>query len=339
MTPRPPLGPVDSNRAPRGQTSLFETMFFDKMQADIAAIMEMQSDTLQDKVARLTADRKRKIGETESDLLPIIDRGQFVDDDDDVDPSLYEPTMHCDQVRRRINNVINSNEMKIGEFQSVLNVTAHSFNTFLRQTGKYKGDQSKTYAEALRFFNQRARDGVKEPRKKATSATNSSNNTNNNNKTARHAPADDDDRFDVSAIHLPGEENVRVSVYESCDVVRRKIRDHLRDPAVTQASFLRALARSYPDPTKKIQSTSLSRFQGQSGANAGATSSVHYAAYVFFEKLRIRNGKPKSKHREGMEGVWGVDGMDLKVGSHTGMFVGPGTRGVYVDEYGRHRQY
>jgi hypothetical protein len=317
-------------------------MLFDKMQADIAAITQMQSD-VQDKVARLTTDRKRKIGETESDPLLIIDRGEFVDDDDDdddddVDPSLYEPTMHCDQVRRRINNVINSNEMKIGEFQRVLNVTAHSFNTFLRQTGKYKGDQSKTYVEALRFFNQRARNGVKEPRKNATSVTNSSN-KNNNNKKARHAPADDDDRFDVSAIHLRGEEDVRVPVYESCDVVRKKVRDHLRDPAVTQASFLRALARSYPDPTKKIQSTSLSRFQGQSGANAGATSSVHYAAYVFFEKLRIRNGKPKSKHREGMEKVWGVDGMNLKVGSHTGMFVGPGTRGVYVDEYGRHRQY
>jgi hypothetical protein len=35
---------------------------------------------------------------------------------------------------------------------------------------------------------------------------------------------------------------------------------------------------------------------------------VFYAAYVFFEKLRLAEGKQKSKHRLEMEEIWGGKG-------------------------------
>lgn len=43
----------------------------------------------------------------------------------------------------------------------------------------------------------------------------------------------------------------------------------------------------------------------QRGPGAGGHSGIFYAAYVFFEKVRLRDGKPKSKRREEMEQVWG----------------------------------
>lgn len=47
---------------------------------------------------------------------------------------------------------------------------------------------------------------------------------------------------------------------------------------------------------------------GYKGADTGNTSCVFYAAYVFFEKLRVQEGKPKSKHREEMEAIWASKG-------------------------------
>jgi hypothetical protein len=42
-------------------------------------------------------------------------------------------------------------------------------------------------------------------------------------------------------------------------------------------------------------------------------SSVFYGAYVFFEKLRVKENKPKSKKRKEMEEVWAKHGgMDLE---------------------------
>jgi hypothetical protein len=77
-------------------------------------------------------------------------------------------------------------------------------------------------------------------------------------------------------------------------------RAYLVLPGVTQAGFLREVAKTYPDG-KKIQSKVLNDFLGKRGASAGNTSSVFYSSYVFFEKMRIRDGNPKSKHRQEME--------------------------------------
>jgi hypothetical protein len=48
---------------------------------------------------------------------------------------------------------------------------------------------------------------------------------------------------------------------------------------------------------KKIQSKQLKDFQTKKEPLAGNTSGVYYRASVFFEKLRIRDGIPKTKFR------------------------------------------
>jgi hypothetical protein len=62
-----------------------------------------------------------------------------------------------------------------------------------------------------------------------------------------------------------------------------------------------------------IRANQLSALCGKKGPDSGATSCVYYGGYVFFEKLRIKEGKPKSKHRQDMEAIYGhKGGMDLE---------------------------
>jgi len=114
--------------------------------------------------------------------------------------------------------------------------------------------------------------------------------------------------LDVSEIHLEGEETHSVPIYDTCDEVRRKIRAFLKKDGVTQAALLRAIGKCRGSGDQgdlgPISSSSYRLFMRQKGPAAGGNSDVHYAGYAFFEKVRLRDGKPKSKKREEMERAW-----------------------------------
>jgi hypothetical protein len=191
------------------------------------------------------------------------------------------------------------------------------------QNGPDKGSGSCVYVNAFQFFKKRELQGIKAPKKK------------------RVTKAEEEEKNDVSNIHLDGESDVDVPVYDTCDEARKKISAYLRESGVTQAGFLREIAKTYPDG-KKIQSKVLNDFLNKKGPNAGNTSSVFYASYVLFEKMRVRDGKPKSKFREEMEKIWngtnnwedGKPGFDVKRSSHRGYLCSAGTR-PHEDKYGR----
>jgi len=126
---------------------------------------------------------------------------------------------------------------------------------------------------------------------------------------------------DVSDIHLDGEETDGVPVYDTCDEIRKKLTTYLRREGVTQAALLRLLHAELrgKKKTSRLQSSQLARFLQMKGANTGNTSALFYAAYVYFEKLRVKQGKPKSKHREEMERIWKKDGgFDIETPSSRG---------------------
>ncbi|KAE8137804.1 hypothetical protein BDV38DRAFT_246249 [Aspergillus pseudotamarii] len=256
-----------------------------------------------------TAGTKRKADASEPEEI------------DDEDPRLHVLKWDCNQVRRKIKNFIESKEMKVGEFQDAIGVSSRSYNAFLKMSGQMKGSESNTYLYAHRFFVKRELQGVTEPKKKPVS---------------KQAKLDTQKKYDVSGIHLPGEEEGKVEVYDTCDVVRKKIHAYLRDPNVTKAGFLREIIKTYPPAQGvKFQGNSLTRFLDMSGANSGNTNSVFYAAYVFFEKLRIRDGQPKTKFREEMEKIWRPHGgFDTTTPHHRGYWCHD-SEFVYVDKYGQ----
>ncbi|KIW55752.1 hypothetical protein PV05_04481 [Exophiala xenobiotica] len=140
---------------------------------------------------------------------------------------------------------------------------------------------------------------------------------------------------------LPGEEKDEVPVFDTCDDIRTKIKRYMREtPHATGAGFVRTANRALPeDSDRKAGSQTLTKFLNAKGPRKGAEGNVFHTAYVFFEKLRIKQGKPKSKKREEMEKAWGRQGIDLEDSSRTRVFVGPNLPPVYEDQYGKLRRH
>ena len=81
-------------------------------------------------------------------------------------------------------------------------------------------------------------------------------------------------------------------VYDTCPQVVKKIKDFLARDGMTKANLLLALGG--------INSNSLNKFL--SGKRQDQCGNVTYrSAYVFFEKLRILEGKPKTASRRSNE--------------------------------------
>ncbi|KAL1797654.1 hypothetical protein ACET3X_004260 [Alternaria dauci] len=126
-------------------------------------------------------------------------------------------------------------------------------------------------------------------------------------------PAGKDSVPSVDDVELEGEKDDKVPVYDTCDDVRKKINAHLKKPGVTQAAFLRAASTSFHNPPKTLNARQLSAFRSKKGPSNGNTSGIFYGAYVYFQKLRIKEGKPKSNKRQEMEEIHAKDGgLDTK---------------------------
>ncbi|KAF9880827.1 hypothetical protein CkaCkLH20_01869 [Colletotrichum karsti] len=141
---------------------------------------------------------------------------------------------------------------------------------------------------------------------------------------------------DLSGIHLPGDESMSVPVYDTCSTVRTKINALLKKDGVTKAGFLRACVKAAygAESTHKTAPSLLANFLAKKGPTGGNTSSVFYAAYVFFEKLRIRDGKAKTKTREEMEATWGAEGFDREHDASRGVWC-HASEAATVDKHGK----
>ncbi|KAL2760356.1 hypothetical protein ACRALDRAFT_1078892 [Sodiomyces alcalophilus JCM 7366] len=257
-----------------------------------------------------TTSRKRKSEVFEQPTT--LSHGKVYDDDPRLNDTLGWES--CDQIRGRIRNLIQSGTMRVGEFQATINCSAASYQRFMKQSGPEAGVGSDVYYGACRFFRKRELQGLHQPAPA---------------KKARHDDGLDD--LDVSGVRLPGEAEGAVRVHDTCDEVRRNIHALLRRPGIRQVDFLRAIAKSFPAP-RKIQSKQLHDFLAKKGATAGNTSCVYYGAYVFFEKRRVRDGRPKSKMRIEMESIHpaGMNTTDIM-----NIYVGPLGPVPVEDEYGR----
>jgi hypothetical protein len=210
---------------------------------------------------------------------------------------------------RKIRALIDNNEMKVGEFQKAINVTSTSYSRFMGQNGPYKGSGSDVYWSAWAFFKKRELRGIKStPNKKAkAAATDRKDAVPSVDEIVLEGEMDDDvPVFGTFTTHLQASNRASTDPNpDTCDDIRRKINAHLKKPGVTQAALLRSIAAQYHTEPKKLQSSQLGFFRSKKGAYAGNTSSIFYGAYVYFEKLRIKEGKPKGKKRLEMEETHG----------------------------------
>jgi hypothetical protein len=271
--------------------------------------MESAEDAAKDMARRLAEDYINRQSSHNDDN---DDEGA---DSDSSDGEGVPITHNCDQIRRMITRLLDSKEMTAKALIEKLSVSGPGYYRFMKQNGRDKGYGSDTYIAAMKFFQKREKKGIKiganKNKKAKTSGTASKSQTTltssggNSRKNAGAASGTAGASASASAqpVVLEGELENAVEVYDTCSTIRRKINAHIKKDGVTQAGFLRELGACY-HPPKTIQNSQLQRFRQMKGPDAGNTNAVYYAAYVFFEKERIRTGAKKSKEREEMEGIY-----------------------------------
>ncbi|CDO72356.1 hypothetical protein BN946_scf184977.g53 [Trametes cinnabarina] len=88
---------------------------------------------------------------------------------------------------------------------------------------------------------------------------------------------------------LDGEEEGDLPIYDDCNDIRRKIRLLLKQPNFKITHWLKEIGN--------INNNSYQRFMKATGPTGGAENGTYYAAYVYFEKVRIFEGKKKTAKR------------------------------------------
>ncbi|RMY37887.1 hypothetical protein D0864_16456, partial [Hortaea werneckii] len=106
---------------------------------------------------------------------------------------------------------------------------------------------------------------------------------------------------ELSDIHLEGEETEETPIFETCNDIRRHLNDTLKH--TTQANLARQLDAICPESNVSVRH--LKKLLEFKGVQGGAHSPSFYAAYVYYEKIRIRQNKNKGKKRQTMEEIWG----------------------------------
>lgn len=117
------------------------------------------------------------------------------------------------------------------------------------------------------------------------------------------AKATDDAPKNWKDVKLEGEDEGSVPVYDDCNEIRRKIRLLQKDPDFKITHWLKEIGN--------INNNSYQRFMKASGPTGGASNGTYYAAYVYFEKVRIAEGKKKTAKRIRNEAEYS-NGMPLQ---------------------------
>jgi hypothetical protein len=224
----------------------------------------------------------------------------------------------CDEVRRQINRLIDCREFTVIGFCQKIGVSRKSYYNFMWQNGAWKGQKGDTFPSALWYLQQREREGLELPTKKK--------------KLPRKPKGDGKKAVKLEEVELDGEKEDKVPVFDTCNEIRRKINVYLRQPYNTESSLLKALSSQFHQTKPRLTSSQLVRFRNARGPNVGNTNPVFYAAYVFFEKERLRSKKHKLKVRIEMEEIYGeVGGVNVKIAADKyGAWIGPQEKGVKV---------
>ncbi|KAB8346135.1 hypothetical protein FH972_023181 [Carpinus fangiana] len=214
-------------------------------------------------------------------------------------PSLdYAPMqdhLKPNNVRTKLRRLLDSGAVTQTKLLQDFQVSANSFRNFMGHSDQMGGMGTDTYLIAYEYFCRRDLAGLKDPNPNAKKRKSDSTDAPASKKTKKSGSALDVNLADIT---LADEETREVACYDLPREVRRKINAHLKS-GVTQADLLRQLTAL--NGGKKLQSKQLNDFRAFRTPDGGNMSAIYYTAYIYFEKLRIKEGKPKSSHRLDVE--------------------------------------
>ncbi|KAF9479049.1 hypothetical protein BDN70DRAFT_879204 [Pholiota conissans] len=108
-------------------------------------------------------------------------------------------------------------------------------------------------------------------------------------------------------IKLPREDEREIPIYDDCNEIRRKIRRLQKTPGFKLNHWLKDIGN--------INNNSYARFMRYEGETGGASNGTYYAAYVYFEKVRILEGMKKTTTRLANERQHSRTGFSRKLPS------------------------
>ncbi|KAF2666909.1 hypothetical protein BT63DRAFT_427321 [Microthyrium microscopicum] len=134
-------------------------------------------------------------------------------------------------------------------------------------------------------------------------------------KSSTTAPSSLPSDGDIQTITLAGEDDDTVPVYDTCDMIRKRITSLFKKhPKETNVSLAKRISAAVPH--SEITAKVLGRFRNKAGYDKGNTCQSFYLAYVYFEKVRLFQGVEKSEDRLHMEKLWGKSGFNRRTESH-----------------------
>jgi hypothetical protein len=244
--------------------------------------------------------------------------------------------VNCDHLREKIEALVKppAGPMSLRAFLDHTRSTTQEYAQFGSLSGPHAGSNTEFCHRASQFFREREREHhqqSQQPQPQPQQQPQQPEQPKPRAQTKR--PTRVVEALDVSGITLEGEESQSVKVFDTCDKVRRKINRFLADhDDVTASAFCREIAKALPND-RKVQSKQLNDFLAKKGPTAGNTSCVYYTAYVFFEKRRIKDRRPKDQTRLKMEEIYKDEGMNTtELLTHVTVFQG---EEPILDEFGR----
>ena len=185
--------------------------------------------------------------------------------------------------------------------------------------GRNDGIEGGIFPAAHQFFAKGECPGYKQPRAKS-----------------RKTDTAEMEKCDVDEMpNLDGKGMRSIRVYDTCDDIRTKINSHLRKTGLTKEAFAKELSKRQAAGEPDINGGGITKFQTKKGPLAGSSNRFFYASYVFFQKLRVKEGKEKSKKRIEMEEVHGTKGVMTDRPIETMHFKMIRGDSLYADKYAK----
>lgn len=206
-------------------------------------------------------------------------------DDEQWDEMVQRANVRPNMLRLKINEFLATKEMTQTKFLSEMGgVNPNSFRNFMALKGN-SGLDNRTYWGGVRFFIKRGEFGGKGSKRKMINVTadETESSTDIIKKTKISNNGADIERKLAAHVLPEGE-----PILDTCDEVRAKLFEFMRDAALPKTSILKYLDLTAP---------TLNKFLSCKGPKAGAGQKAYPSAYRFFETLRIADNQAKSATR------------------------------------------
>jgi len=224
---------------------------------------------------------------------------ESTDEDNDnyyFDSNKKQPS--CNVIRGKIRAMLAEGDVKVTHWLKQINVNSNSYQRFMKLKGTWNGTGNGTYWGAMRYFKKQKKIKDSMSKNDKIKLKKSKDKKNNENKIIIENMMNK-----IKKIEKDYDNNG--PIYDDCNEIRKKIKAFLGKGLMKHSQFFKILGEN-------LQHNSFNKFMSFGPERlSGASNKTYRLAYHFFEKLRLSEGKTKTKKRLKNEAEF-PDGFPLR---------------------------